>query len=176
MTTSLATSSSALAAARTVTGRFWQRDVYGLVALACVLFVVLTTLAMLLYPGGTIVDHTTQGYRFFENYLSDLGVSRSRSGAPNLPAMVCFMVALGSVGLALGAFFVAFTRWCAGVPRALRLSRRAAVVGAITALSFIGIAAAPRDLLYPEHIAFELVAFPTFLVAVALEIAALRAL
>lgn len=175
MTTSLATSSPTSAAARATTGRFWQRDVYTLVVLACVLFILLTTVAMRLYPGGTIVDPGTQGYRFFENYLSDLGVTRSRSGVANLPAMLCFSVALVSVGLGMGAFFVAFTHLCAAVPRALQLSRRAALLGALTGLSFIGVAAAPRDLLYPEHIAFELLAFPAFLAAVALELAALRA-
>lgn len=163
-------------AAHAATASFWWRDVYTLIALACVLFVVLTAVAMRLYPGGTIVDDTTQGYRFFENYLSDLGLFRSRSGAPNLPAMVCFIVALVSVALALGAFFWAFTRFCAATPRALRLSRRAALVGSIAAVCFIGVAAAPRDLAYVAHITCELVAFPTFLVAVSFEIAALRAL
>src|SRR5579872_3769679 len=133
-------------AARAATGTFWRRDVYTLVALACILFVVLTAVAMLLYPGGTILDATTHGYRFFENYFSDLGLTRARSGAPNLPSMLCFIVALVSVGLAFIAFLVAFTRCCAAAPRALRLSRRAAWVGAITGVSFIGIAASPRDL------------------------------
>jgi hypothetical protein len=159
-----------------VSGSFWRRDVYTLVALACVLFVVLTTVAMLAYPGGTIVDTGTRGYHFFENYFSDLGLTRARSGAANLPAMFCFIVALDSVALALGAFFWAFTRLCAGVPRALRRSRRAAFAATITALSFIGVAAAPRDLAYVVHITFELLAFPWFLAAVAFEIAALRAL
>lgn len=162
--------------ARTATSRFWTRDVFDLVALACVLFVVLTAVAMLVYPGGTIMDHAAKGYRFFENYFSDLGLTRSRSGAANVPSMLCFSVALISVALALGAFFLAFTRFCVAAPHALRLSRRATLVGSITCASFIGVAVSPRDLAYPEHVAFELIAFPTFLAAVALEIAALRAL
>ena len=158
------------------TSAFWRRDVYTLIALACILFVVLTAVAMRFYPGGTIVDPVTPGYHFFENYFSDLGLIHSRSGAPNLPALLCFSAALVSVALALGAFFWAFTRLCAAVPRALRRSRYAAVAGTITAMSFIGVAAAPRDLVYVVHITFELLAFPWFLAAVACEIAALRAL
>lgn len=161
---------------RAATSRRWRRDVFDLVALACVLFVILTAVAMLLYPGGTIVDPTATGYHFFENYLSDLGLTRSRSGAANGPTMLLFIVALVSVALALGVFFLAFTRLCAAAPRALRLSRRAALVGAITCVSFIGVAGTPRDLAYPEHVAFELLAFPSFLAAVVVEIAALRAL
>jgi hypothetical membrane protein len=162
--------------ARASTGAFWSRYVFDLVAIACILFVVLSAVAMLLYPGGTIVDQTSKGYRFFENYLSDLGLTRARSGAVNTPAMLCFVVGLVSVALALGAFFRAFTWFCIASPRALRLSRRAMLVGMVTCVGFIGVAASPRDLAYPEHIAFELLAFPTFLAAVALEIAALRAL
>ena len=176
MTTTAPSATTSSPATRTAPGSFWRRDVYTLIALACVLFVVLTAVAMLLYPGGTIVDPTTQGYRFFENYFSDLGLTHSRSGTPNLPAMLCFIVALVSVALALGAFFWAFTRCFAADPRALRRSRIAAVVGSITALCFIGVAAAPRDLAYVVHIVFELTAFPTFLVAAAFAIAALRAL
>jgi hypothetical protein len=131
---------------------------------------------MLVYPGGTITDHASRGYRFFENYFSDLGLTRARSGAVNLSAMLLFMVALVSVALALGAFFLAFTRFCAAAPRALRLSRGAALAASLTCVSFIGVALSPRDLAYPEHITFELLAFPSFLAAVALEIAALRAL
>jgi hypothetical membrane protein len=174
---SVTTSLPAAPAARAATGRsFWRRDIYALIALACILFVILTAVAMLVYPGGTIVDSAAQGYRFFENYFSDLGLTRSRSGAANVAAMLLFSVALVCVALALGAFFPAFTQFCAAAPRALRLSRRAALVGSITCMSFIGVAVSPRDLAYPEHIAFELVAFPSFLAAAALEIAALRAL
>lgn len=164
------------ASARVSTNTFWGRHVFALVALACVVFAVLTAVAMLVYPGGTIVDRAAKGYRFFENYFSDLGLTRARDGAVNVPSMLLFVVALVSVALALSAFFLAFTRFCAASPRALQLSRRAALIGGVTCVSFIGIAASPRNLAYPEHIAFELVAFPSFLAAVALEIAALRAL
>jgi hypothetical protein len=116
MTMSVTTSSSTLPAAPASTSGFWSRDVFDLVALACILFVVLTAVAMLVYPGGTITDHASRGYRFFENYFSDLGLTRARSGAVNLPAMLLFMVALVSVALALSAFFLAFTRFCAAAP------------------------------------------------------------
>ena len=36
---------------------------------ACLLFPVLTSLAMILYPGGTHSNPDTKGYRFFENFL-----------------------------------------------------------------------------------------------------------
>lgn len=170
------TSASAARGAGAATGGAWRRRTFDLIALICALFVPLSAVAMLLYPGGTIMDQASQGYHFFENYLSDLGLTHARSGAVNTPSMILFIVATVSVALALGAFFHTFTGFCAGETRAHRLSRSAAQVGTVTAASFIGVAAAPRDLAYPEHIFFELLAFATFMVAVALEIAALRAL
>ncbi|HEX6817186.1 MAG TPA: hypothetical protein VF120_02340 [Ktedonobacterales bacterium] len=158
---------------------FWRQDVFDLVALSCILFVVLTAVAMLLYPGGVYTDPGSQGYRFFENYLSDLGQISTISGALNLPSMLFWIIALVGVALGLAAFFLAFTQFFTASPLALWLSRSAALAGAITCVSFIGIAATPKHLGYQilaEHIAFELVAFFSFLLAVVLEIAALRVL
>jgi hypothetical protein len=53
--------------------RFWQKDVYRYVFVNCGLFVVLTVVAMFVYPGGTYTDGTTVGYNFFRNFFSELG-------------------------------------------------------------------------------------------------------
>ena len=37
------------------------------------LFLVFTTVAMIMYPGGTIHDSSTEGYQFFYNFFSNLG-------------------------------------------------------------------------------------------------------
>ena len=178
-TMSAMTSSPAARAGVASTSSFWYRDVFDLVALSCILFVVLTAVAMLVYPGGVYTDPGSQGYRFFENYLSDLGQTQTLSGVPNFPSMLFWIVAMVSVALALCAFFLAFTQFFTASALALWLSRGAALAGSITCVSFIGIAAAPKNLGYPideQHIAFELVAFFAFLLAVVLEIAALLVL
>jgi hypothetical protein len=180
MTLSVTTSSTASTSARTSSSTsFWRRDVFDLVALTCVLFVVLTTVAMLLYPGGVYTDPDSKGYRFFENNLSDLGQISTLSGALNFPSMLFWIIAMVSVALALCAFFLAVTQFFTASPLALWLSRGAALSGSITSVSFISIAATPKGLghqIYVQHIAFELVAFFSFLLAVGLESAALRAL
>ena len=74
---------------------------FSIVAAVCALFVVLTTVAMLVYPGGTFPIAETHGYQFFINYFSDLGQTRTQSGAYNYPSMLLFSTAVVLVGIAL---------------------------------------------------------------------------
>jgi hypothetical protein len=53
------------------------------VMIACVQFVVLTFVAMLFYPGGTMADPTASGYPFLNNLFGDLGWTQTRAGQPN---------------------------------------------------------------------------------------------
>ena len=47
------------------------------------LFLVFTTVAMIMYPGGTIHNSSTEGYQFFYNFFSNLGEWTARNGEPN---------------------------------------------------------------------------------------------
>ncbi|MGW8250803.1 MAG: hypothetical protein ACWGO1_09195 [Anaerolineales bacterium] len=65
-----------------------------LVMVACLLFPILTTLAMLFYPGGTRGNPDVQGYRFFENFFSELGLTQSYAGGSQTTSFVLFTLAL----------------------------------------------------------------------------------
>jgi hypothetical membrane protein len=71
---------------------------------AALLFAVLTVAAMLVYPGGALYDLHSGGYRFFQNFFSDLGATRTYSGHSNTTAHALFIIALGCVGLAMIGF------------------------------------------------------------------------
>lgn len=155
----------------------WHWRIFGVVAGICALFVVLTTSAMLLYPGGTFPNTGTRGYRFFINYFSDLGQTRTQSGALNFPSMALFSIAVVSVGIGLFAFFRAFStifRMKATSPKALRLNRLATRFGSASAVCFIGLALVPENLFAAGHFLFVQGAFDFLLVAVILTIRALR--
>ncbi len=159
------------------TAPFWYRHLFGIVAGVCALFVVLTALAMFLYPGGTVPSGATRGYQFFVNFFSDLGQTRTQSGAWNYPSMVLFTTAMTTVGAGLATFFVAFAKVFASRTAhgwALRLNRAATAVGVAAAVCFVGVGATPYNLLFPEHQTFVQWAFRLLLVAVLLESAALR--
>ncbi len=145
---------------------FWERDVYRLVAAVCVLFVVLTVVAMLLYPGGTPFNQTGKRYDFFDNFFSDLGQTRTPSGQSNTASLVLLVTALTAVAVVMVLFFVAFVGFFSG--RRRRLGRLASLFGVVTAICFVGVAATPWDLYLEAHNAFVKIAFPSFLVAVLL--------
>ncbi|MEP6766190.1 MAG: hypothetical protein ABJB66_17900, partial [Gemmatimonadaceae bacterium] len=72
--------------------------------------------AMLLYPGGTPLDHTTAGYSLSQNFLSDLGMTVSYNGLPNSFGALLFIVSLMLLVTGLGS--VSATRGrCVGCDR-----------------------------------------------------------
>lgn len=154
-----------------------HRHLFSIVAGVCILFVALTTVAMLIYPGGSFPVVGTHGYQFFVNYFSDLGQTRTQSGAENYPSMLLFTAAVMIVGLALAAFFrsfAAFFRTKATAPAALRLNRIATRFGFASALCFVGLAMIPENLFAAGHFLCVQGAFNFLLVAIVLEILALR--
>lgn len=147
---------------------FWRRTIFMLVMIGCVQFVVLTILAMFLYPGGTFSDPTRAGYSFFHNFFSELGLTRTHAGAPNTASFVLFTVALTLAGAGLALFFVAFAQFFSRSLAGKVLSRVGALVGALAGACFIGVAFTPADLYREAHGLFVLWAFRLFPLAVIL--------
>ncbi len=153
------------------------RSVFGMVAGICLLFVVFTTTAMLLYPGGAGPVATSHGYQFFMNFFSDLGRTRTPSGAANYTSMVLFDSAMLAVGGGAAAFFAGFARYFATHETTLwgrRLNRGATVFGLLSAVFFAGVGLTPSNLVMPAHLVASQGAFYLLLAAVLLEIAAIR--
>ena len=143
---------------------FWQKHVYRVVFIGCGLFVLLTIAAMFTYPGGTITDETTQGYDFFRNFFSDLGLVTALNGEPNLISMILFMIALTLAGIGLILFFIAFRDFFTNN----LLSLLGTILGVASGLCFVIIAFAPYDVLFNIHTQTVIWAFRAFLPAVAI--------
>ncbi len=141
--------------------------------LGCVLFLILTTVAMLLYPGGTRNDPTTRRYQFFANFFSDLGITVAHDGSLNIPCAALFFSALVLGGLAIILFFVAMAQFFRQPLSARALSWLGSSVGVISGLAYVGIAFAPANLLLDAHILLVQVAFLSFLLAVLFYLAAI---
>lgn len=149
------------------------RPLFLAVALACGLFVLLTLLAMLSYPGGTYLDHGSEGFSLTSNFFSDLGRTRTRLGGPQAASRVLFTAALLLVAGALMTFFIAF----AGLVRYERagrlFSRGGSVLGCIAGLCFAGVALVPSDVNLALHDELVQWAFRSYLGAVLCYIVAL---
>lgn len=149
-----------------MTDSTWRPAAFRLMMIAAAQFVVLTVVAMLVYSGGTADDPTAPRYRFFENFFSELGLTRGYTGEPNTIPLVLWVTSLALAGLGLALFFIA----APGLFRRSRLAFGLSLVGSLfgvaSGLSFAGIAFTPADLVLAAHSLFVLAAFSTFLVAV----------
>jgi hypothetical membrane protein len=145
---------------------FWRKTVFDFVLWGCGLFILLTVLAMFLYPGGTFSDPASPGYSFFENFFSDLGMSVSHAGQANTSSRAIFTLALAMVGLGLIFFFLAFPQFFAAEKTTQILSKLGSGFGILSGISFIGVAFTPHNLYLDAHTEFVLWAFRLFPLAV----------
>jgi hypothetical protein len=144
---------------------FARRRVFSLIAIGCILFVILSAVAMLFYPGGSASDPTIRGYSFFTNFFSDLGRTQARNGQPNAPAAILFFIALTFAGAALIAFFIARVRFFKRTRLDQILARIGSLIGIVAGVCFIGVACAPANLNGALHNQFVYGAFEAFAVA-----------
>ena len=145
---------------------FWQRRVFPIVMIACALFVVLTTVAMFFYAGGTAADPTAAGYSFFGNFFSELGLTRSWAGGPNTVSAILFVIGLTSAGGGLTLFFVAFRQFFMRSTLDKLLSGLGSIFGVISGICFIGVAFTPANLYGEAHGKFVMWAFQMFPISV----------
>jgi hypothetical protein len=136
------------------------------VIVSFVLFGVLTMVAMLYYPGGTITDATTLGYSFFNNFFSDLGLTETYAGQPNTLSAVLFVAALTMAGCGLAVFFIAFRQFFLASAAESWLSGIGSCCGVIAGICFVGVALTPANLYLDMHLEFVFWAFRAFPLAV----------
>ncbi len=156
---------------------FQLRRTFGAIAAICVLFVACTTTAMLLYPGGAGPTVTSHGYQFFVNFFSDLGQTRTQSGAVNYPSMLLFGVAMIAIGGAAAGFFVTFAHFFANHPTTVwgrRFNHISKVFGLLAAIAFACVGLTPSNLVMPVHLGVASAAFDLLMAATLLQIAAIR--
>ena len=95
----------------------------------------LAVVSMGAYPGGTTHDHSTPGYSFFHNFLSDLGMTVAYDGRSNRLGAALFVASRGRA-VGLGVAVIAFIRSMRRLSR--RLARRA-IVAVIAVAAFLAL-------------------------------------
>jgi hypothetical membrane protein len=142
------------------------RETFRSIAIGCGLFVLLTFIAMLTYTGGSVNDHSAQGYSFTHNFLSNLGMLTALSGKPNWVSAVLFFVALSTAGACLVVFFMLYRRFFQHNRLQRLLAWVGSLLGVLAGACFVGIAFTPADIARPAHTQFVLWAFRLFPLAV----------
>ncbi|NHJ48631.1 MAG: hypothetical protein FK733_12670 [Asgard group archaeon] len=144
-----------------------------LTIIGCFLFIILTTIAMLTYPGGTFANNSLDKYNFLENFFSDLGLITAHNGENNIVSRVLFTTALTLVGLVVLFYFIILppifkekksTKW---------LSLFGSFNGVVCAFGYIGVAFVPLDLNGVLHSTFVYMSFSAILVALILYVIAI---
>lgn len=134
--------------------------------IGCPVFVALSSVAMLFYPGGTFADPTASGYSFFTNFFSELGLTKTRTGQPNTVSAILWVTALTMGGLSLALFFFAFAQFFTRSKSAKTLSAIGSIFGVISGTCLVGVAFAPANLYLQLHIAVMTCAFVALPIAV----------
>src|SRR4030043_1591452 len=121
---------------------------------------------MLVYPGGSVDDHTVPGYSFTHSFLSNLGMLTSLSGEQNWASACLFFISLTAAGVCLVIFFIIFPRLFQSSRLQRMLGLLGAVFGILASISFVGIAFTPADIARPAPVQFVMWAFRLFPLAV----------
>lgn len=120
--------------------------------IASVLFLMLTGLAMLFYPGGTTNNPNTIGYSFLQNFFSDLGRYKTFLNQPKLMSLSFFFLAVTIVSAVSIRFNWALTDDLDGEGKHPVATILARFFGISYAIAMFGIACTPYDLYLDAHI------------------------
>lgn len=130
-----------------------------LIMIGCVQFIILSTIAMFFYQGGTYIDSSTISYVFWGNYFSDLGRIVAHSGVSNTVSFILFLIALSLLGITQIPFYISFPRFFKTSKRLKRLSIMGSIFGIINSILYVGIAFTPTDVISFLHEIFVVIAF-----------------
>jgi hypothetical protein len=128
-----------------------------------ILFLILTTIAMYLFPGGFSVGgivFPTTYYRFEINFFSDLGMLVTETGLSNIPSAILWCIALSLVGISFFLYAISLPSYFQKGTIQYRFAVISSIIAALSAIGFIGVAWTPWDILLGPHIFFVFFAFP----------------
>ena len=144
--------------------KFWQ----GYIGIA--IFVGFNTIAMLLYPGGTYLDSSTEGYQFFHNFFSNLGEWTARNGKTNTVSATLFNSSLVIFALSYFSFFISFLKLEVKYieSKFFQFLLVASISVAITSFIFISVFSAEETSKF-WHLVFVKIAFRTLFIHAVLQ-------
>ncbi|MFX1444250.1 MAG: hypothetical protein ACFFHV_12620 [Promethearchaeota archaeon] len=142
----------------------WRVKAYKFQVVGAIISVILIIIAMAFYTGGTPDNPSIQGYSFWDNTLSNLGMSVAYSGKSNTISMILFSIALIFSAASLIPFYLAIRFFFTEVKREKWLSNIGTIFGIITSISIIGIAISPVDILEEQHMLFVYISYTSTLI------------
>ena len=140
-------------------GKDWRRWSYILLMLSVIEFLILSSIAMYFYPGGTNADNNTSGYDFFLNYYSDLGRFRAFNGERNQVSFWLFNISIIVFGISSAVYFVALREFFQDSIKEQKYSKLGTMMGVVSGCCLSCVGFLPDDILHDPHIYFTVSGF-----------------
>lgn len=140
----------------------WQKRSYALGIFGALQFILLTLLAMWVYPGGTLHEPHLEHYSFLYNFFSDLGRTVTFDRTSNALTHQLFKGTLTIGGICLIVFFIALPKLFKQ-PNSKILALLTMVFGILAGASYIGIGQVPWNVDYWGHRLYVRIGFLAFL-------------
>ncbi|MFX1399475.1 MAG: hypothetical protein ACFFAS_20815 [Promethearchaeota archaeon] len=115
-------------------------------------FLILTTIAMFFYPGGNIINPNAKGYSFFENFISDLGRTKSISGKSNIISLILYTTAGVSFSISLIPFVLALRYYFKNNVKTIVIANLIRILGIISAIFMLVGYLTPWDIYGSTHV------------------------
>jgi len=114
--------------------------------ITCILFLILTILAMLFYPGGNRDDGMAPGFNLWFVTLSDLGRDFAINDVSNTLSQALFLTGFIILGLSLVVFYIILDMFYKDSKKIKWLSLTGLILGIISGVLYIYIAITPVDI------------------------------
>ena len=125
-------------------------------------FLICTTIAMVVYPGGTIQEPFLEHYSFLYNFFSDLGRTRAPDGTPNTWTYSIYIASLIIAGLCTALYFTTLP-FLFKAQTSKKYYLAAMGLGVVAGLCYIGIGMNPYNVDYYSHTLYVRAGFISFL-------------
>ena len=133
--------------------------IFLLTFVGCTTFLILTTIAMVFYAGGTLLDSQSVGYQFHVNFFSDLGRTEGYNGKSNSIAQILFSISAIFAGLMLIPYFIKIPAFLSQDTGKNLWLKGSSIIATIAACGYAAIGMFPADIMYSAHIGAVMVAF-----------------
>ena len=133
----------------------WRELSYKFLIFGMGQYIVLTSIAMVFYSGGTLVDPLSYGYNFWGNLFSDLGRIIALSGEPNTVSFIIFTITALVFAFSFIPFTLALPKLFESKKTQYKLILIGTGVGLVTITSLLGTILTPWDLYYNLHLIFS---------------------
>ena len=133
----------------------WRRNAYILMIIGPIQYLILTTVAMVFYAGGTLVDPSSPGYFFWGNFFSDLGRVIALSGNSNIISYTIFTFSALILCFSFFPFSFAVPSFFKQEKKQFVLSKIGSILGIISISFFIAGILTPWDIYNFTHLIFS---------------------